>query len=288
MARESELSVGEMRARMGLRVGATFLVLVFGMLFLQGIRAEVERRITVTNGPWEFDPFALPEWMPEGFGGELVALERLPSEIPLRDPAWRETLWKSMESNPWIDRVESITGHGDRISFVATFVRPVVGVRTKDGFLLVGSNGRVIDRVWGDALDRSWGIPEYLPERGPSSRRLPGESVWTDDEEKVEFTQLFAMLQAIGAEGVFDRWPFALRDVYNTHKRDRDRFWILRLAHGTEVEWGRSPASEFPQARPTETKVESLVETLRIWRNLGDAERVELWVADEPLIEPKR
>ena len=149
-------------SRMSLRAvavrGAVLLLVVALLLFAaQGIRSRVEQRIAESDGPWELCLLEFPAWIPPDFRGELAGLDHLPETVALRTPRWREELRGRLESNPWVARVRSLERDGGQIHYELDLVRPVIGVRSEDGFLLVDSSGRVIDGVLGAVLDPSWG-----------------------------------------------------------------------------------------------------------------------------------
>ena len=254
------------------RGGVWLLGVALLLVGAQGIRFRVEQRIAESDGSWELRPLEFPGWIPPDFRGELAGLDHLPETVALRTPRWREELRTRLESNPWVAQVRSLERDGGRIHYELDLVRPVVGVRSEDGFLLVDSSGCVIDGVLGSLLDPCWGIPEYHPGGGPGPHLAAGERLGGE-----EIRQLLGLVERLARAHIFDRWPGVIREVYAHHGRDVDLFWVLYLEQGTRVEWGRAPGSRLAAAQSTEAKVRNLVETLRYWRDLDGAGVVEIF-----------
>ncbi len=252
------------------------LVLCWASLMM---REHVDAELAVEQGGWRLWFSNLPVWFPAGFRGELVALDRLPERISLRPPAWRQRLRDALEKNPWIDRVHELRRDGARLHFSASFVRPVVAVRADGGFLLVGGDGRVIDFQEGIDLPRRWCMAQYLSESGILPRMAPGQVL-----RGSEFRELMSLMEPLWEARVFERWPNAIREIMGELEGEDDRRWVLRLEKGTELDWGRAPAS--PRLSPLSTGAK-LANLVRVMDRLGELERartVELWSQIRPLV----
>ncbi len=269
--------------RAGVRVGLIFLV-VGGLSALSlWARARVDTDLGIEGAQWSLLLDRLPTWFPNTFRGELAALNGLPEEVSLRPPYWRERLRERIEANPWIDQVKELRRRNGQIYFRASFVRPVVAVHADGGFLLVSSRGRVVDFQEGPYLREAWRLPEYLGELGPLEWLPPGEQL-----RGSSYAELMALLEVLWGAHIFDRWSGVVREIASEPRGEGDRLWVLRLAHGTELVWGRAPNSRFLSPLDDPTKLANLEEVLRNSSQLGRTQRIELWSDARPLVVDSR
>ncbi|MCI0651008.1 MAG: hypothetical protein L0Z55_03915 [Planctomycetes bacterium] len=257
-----------------------FAMLAMVVSAAYSMRDYVERRLAFAAAGWQFSNESLPAWMSVRAREDCARqIAEIPARVSLGSAFWREDLRAELEALSWIESVTSISRSGETITFNARFLRPVVAVRTAGGYLLVDSSGRVIDHAHGEYLSRDWGVPGYEPSAGPAPLIAPGELC--EDEE---LSELLEILGPLAEAGAFEAWPGAIREAAADLGRERDRFWILRLAHGTPVEWGRAPSSALPQSVAASAKQRGLLEVLSVWRELEGAARVELWVDERPMV----
>ena len=206
-------------------------------------------------------------------------LDRIPEKLSLRPPHGLTRLRAALEGNPWITEVLELERHGSELRFQARLARPAVALRAAEGFLLVDPDGVVIDYQEGDRFDPGWRLPFYIPEEGMQPRRPPGQRVRGED-----LTELHSILEVLRAGKIFDRWPGLIEELIAEERAPGDRLWVFRLAPGTELVWGRAPASPHPSPLGVALKIHNLEHALRNWRELELSRGVNLWAATVPLI----
>ncbi|MEE8142113.1 MAG: hypothetical protein V3T77_03355 [Planctomycetota bacterium] len=243
------------------------------------IRARVDAQVAAFEGPWQLRLEPLPTWWPRNFRGALGALEQLPATVPLRSPRWRSELSAALEKNRWIERVQELTRHGSQIHFRAAFCRPVVAVRTRNGYLLVDSSAEVIDHQFGEALAQEWGVPLYIPEQDLASPRAVGSSL-----EGAEFKELQSLMEVLWDARILERWWGVITEVACSRRENGERHWYLRLRNSAWLVWGRAPNSSRPSVLTPAEKLHNLEETLVVWRSLDAAGEVNLSVDRRPLV----
>jgi hypothetical protein len=273
------VATGRRTARvLGLLLAA--LALVIASL---GMERRVARSLAETEGRWRFDGSTLPEWFPVGFTGSLAEIARLPESLPLRSATWRERLAATLERNPWIERVDEVSRSDEGIEFTARFLRPVVAVRSADGYLLFDSAGRAIDLQPGRELDPVWGVPECILEERELPALGPGELL-----EDPTFVECLSLVRVLWESRTLERHPGEIPalDAY-TDGEAPGLLWRLHTRSGVALYWGRAPASEQVSARPVEEKVATLEEVLRLGDRIRGAGGISLH-GPEPLVVGRR
>lgn len=264
----------------GVAQGFALLVAFVGVVAVSLLmERSVARNLASAGGRWSFEASSLPEWFPAAETGILDEIERLPEEVPLRTATWRERVAAALERSAWIERVDEVTRTADGIEFTARFLRPVMAVRDEDGYLLIDSAGRVIDRQAGRELHPSWGVPEYII----AGRDWPPLSPGTRIEDP-EFEECLSLVRVLWEHRTFERFPGAIPaiDAY-TQADTPGVLWRLHSSTGVALYWGRAPASVHISARPAEEKVRTLEEVLRLGDRIRGAGGITLH-GPEPIV----
>ncbi len=243
------------------------------------VRSRVDERIVRDAQAWRLWLNDLPVWFPKDYRGELRSLDRLPEEVSLRPPAWRERLIAAVEANPWIERVHELDRNGQEVRFEAAFLRPVGGISAAQGFLLLSSDGTTIDFQEGVQLNESWRIPRYVSSVGPLPKLTPGQRIHGQ-----EVRELTALAKLLMEERIFDRWPNAVRELVCEQQNDGSFLWMLLLDQGSEVEWGRSPGSSRPSPTGVAVRLANLRQVLEKRDRLTLARTVNVWSDTQPLV----
>ncbi len=259
------------------------LLLLVGALLVVGgsmaMEQRVSRKLAATEGDWQFVTSALPQWFPAGFTGCLADLDRIPNQVPLRSATWRRRIAAALRSNPWIENVSRVERAVDGIAFEAQFLRPAVAVRADGGYLLIDSEGCVIDLQPGPELLPSWGVPEYIPGGREFPRLASGTRL--DDPE---FEECLSLVRVLWESRTLDRFPGEILalDAY-TMTDTPGLLWRMHSRTGVALYWGRAPASTHVSLRPAEEKIRSLQEVLRLGDRIRGAGGITLHGA-EPMV----
>lgn len=262
-----------------LRAGLLGLTAVGLLVATQHMRLAVAERSAETAGGWQLARETLPAWWSASAGNAFDAMAALPDEIPLATAFWRERLESALGAMPWIDRVDSVERGDGAIHFRATVLRPVAVVRAGDGFVFLSSTGSVIDVARGASYRPQWAVPEWAPQEGPLDACEVGAPIGGD-----EVAQAVSILAAVVRHHVLERWPGAIREIHAQPLAGGDNAWRLVLANGTQLAWGRAPASRLPQPLSTARKVENLLSVMRDWERLDGAGVIEIGMAAQPLV----
>lgn len=265
--------------RLLLRFGAILVVVALVVGLSAYLKHRYEEDTTTAVGDWELQLDRIPQWIPGDFEGQLVALTEIPQRVSLRSSHWRRRVHEELENNPWIARVDHLEREGEGIRFRAEFVRPVVGIQARGGYLLCDSKGKVIDFQPGLNLESAWRVPEYRPERGPLD---PREDLVLLSE--TEFEELFSLLEVLWQGGIYERWASVLQRINTRTNPEQDRFWLLEVDRGPNLDWGRAPASRRVIALDANRKLDHLNRTLRYLSELKDVPEIRLWEPGGPLV----
>ncbi|MBT6451631.1 MAG: hypothetical protein HOK60_01360 [Planctomycetes bacterium] len=264
---------------------AMVLLTVFG-LFLVLAKEDVDRGLERAGGVWAIEESSLPGWFPRPYEGSISSLAQIPSKVSLQSVRWKSQVVEELERNPWINSVQEVIRTPAGIGFTGQFVRPSVGIRSQNGWLLIDGTGRVIDRQPGDYLADDWKIPEYLPQGGSQQQKMLAEASSGDRLSGSEFEELLALLSVLWEDQVFDRVPGFLHEL-SSHFVDGDqRLWYLHTTAGIRLHWGRSPAYPGAKVATSQQKLECLRQVIELRGDLArsvDIEGISLYSGSEPI-----
>ena len=252
----------------------TLVVLVLGIAVISSrMESRVEESLRITEGEWQLESSNFPAWIPPHFSGTLAELGVLPAQVPLRSANWRRRVARALEENPWIEQVEQVDRSAEGITFRARFLRPVLAVRARDGYLLLDSVGRVIDTEPARELDVAWNLPLLLPSRGDLPPLAPGTRVLDD-----EVLECLSLVSTLWRAGVPQRFPGELTLVESyTPAGVPGLLWRFHDRFGTQLRWGRAPSSPYAAVLPTPERLENLIEVLSVGEERRTMRAVELF-----------
>lgn len=256
------------------------LLLATGVAFhrlARGLRQHAEGQAQAVAGDWRVVLDGAPAWIPPGFEGQLADLALLPRQSSLVGSAWRDRLRESLAAHPWVRSVHRVDRDGPRIRFTADLARPVVGIRSVEGFLLCDSGGRVIDHQPGERLHEAWRIPSYRPEAGPLPVLRSGSLLVGP-----EYDELFDLLEVLWGASIYARYADLLPRLFTRSSATGDRFWWLVLEAGPDLDWGRAPGRV--DGIDAQRKVDHLLRVLKVRHALGEVPSVRLWEGFGPLV----
>lgn len=264
---------------------ATVIAAVAALIGLSSyLRIRARAEAEVAQGEWELQLDRVPAWFPDDFRGELVRLTEIPRSVSLRSSNWHQNLRERLEANPWVERITDLRRDDNGVRFRADFVRPVVGVQVRGGFLLCDSAGRAIDVQPGAGLDSRWKVPAYRPEGGLREPPAGGTPVAAGLLAEWEARELFGLLDVLWGAGIYERWADALVRLSTRVTAEGDCLWNLEANRGPRIDWGRAPGSDRVPELPVERKLEHLRRTLRFLDELSEVPEVRLWEAAGPLV----
>lgn len=248
------------------------------------LRISARSETEIARGEWELQFDQIPAWFPPRFEGALRELAQVPRRVSLQSSSWYSRLSQELEANPWIARVTHMEREGAGVRFRADFVRPVVAVQVRGGFLLCDSQGRGIDVQPGAGVDPTWQVPTYRPEGGLHAAPPYGSPLDGTILAKWEARELFGLLTVLWDGGIYERWAADLVRLNTRNTSEGDRLWLLVPRRGPRLDWGRSPASDRVPELSVERKLQHLQRTLRHFGELSEVPEVRLWEPAGPLV----
>lgn len=239
------------------------LVLVIGFgAFVIYAKVDVDRRMMRSGGVWAIEPSTLPPWFPPQFSNQLGELHRVPSRVSLHSVRWKEGVIGELSAIPWIESVQRVERTARGIGFEGQLVRPSVGIRIDDGWLLVDGIGNVLATQPGDFLFPEWKMPEYMPGAAGSTQPVAIDCAVGDRLGGSEYVELLGLLGVLWQDNIFDRVPGFLHEISHTVDGSGQRMWHLHTSIGILLHWGRSPSSEAAQVASSQQKLNCLKHVL--------------------------